>query len=418
MRKLFMTALVLTAAGMMLFSAGAKEGEEVVIDWPCIWVGADSKADIVRALIDEYNEANAGSIRVEIEEMPDYAVYDRKIVADIAGGNVPDLFTLKWNADTRALYNSDIIMDFTDDLASGWAENFQQDALRLATVDGRTKTLPYETAITPIWHNTKLFEEAGITEFPATIDEMWTAFDKLKAIGVVPASQMTGANNAFTTQMWYSHIMNSLGGPDVWELPLTDPLFVQGAEILKRLFMDGNTTSDAIGAGPAVSSGHYMAERTAIFINGPWFVGNIRTNAPDVYALTELTPAPAAGPYEGSQVGFLLTTFAAANTKNETERAAVIDFLHFLSEPEVAKRISIESGSLLTPKYAITSEDEIDPLQAKFIEQINSATFIGGRFDTFYPISVLDEFGPGVDELVAGRITAEKFTQILENARY
>ncbi len=402
------------------FASGRSESssdKEVVLNWPCIWVGADAKAGIIKELVDEYNAQNAGKIRVVIEEMPDYAVYDRKIVADIAGGNAPDIFTLKWNEDTRALYDSNILMDFTDELAAGWIDSFAEGSLEEARQNGRMKTLPYETAIAPIWYNTKLFQEAGIDEFPETFDEMWIAFDKLKAIGVVPASQMTGANNAFTTQMWYSHIVNSIGGPGIWSRPLTDPAFVQAAELLKKLFENGNTTNDAIGAGPAVASGHYMAERTALFINGPWFIGTIKNSAPDVYALTEITPAPAAGQYGGSQVSFIMTVLAAANTQDPQKKAAVLDFYKFLCSPEVAKRISLDAGSLLTPNFALGPEDDVDPLQTRFIEELGNATFLGGRFDTFVPISVLDEFGPGVDALVAGRISAEEFTRRLEAAK-
>lgn len=417
----FLTALtLLVGLGTGVFASGSSENsdqKEIVLNWPCIWVGADAKAGVTKELVDAYNAKNAGRIKVVIEEMPDYAVYDRKIVADIAGRNAPDIFTLKWNADTRALYESSILMDFTDELAAGWEKDFTAGSLEEARINGRMKTLPYETAIAPIWYNKKLFKDAGITKFPETFDEMWTAFDKLKKIGVVPASQMTGANNAFTTQMWYSHIMNSIGGPGIWERPLTDPLFAQGAELLKQMLMNGNTTNDAIGAGPAVASGHYMAQRTALFINGPWFIGNIKKNAPEVYELTALASAPAAGTHKGSQVGFILTVFAAADTKDPQKKAAVLDFLKYLTSPEIAKRISLESGSLLTPNFSLGPDDTVDPLQVEFIEQLNNASFLGGRFDTFFPIAVLDEFGPGVDALVAGKITAQEFTKILEDAK-
>lgn len=411
------TALVLVLLMALIPLAGVAEDQKaIVINWPTMWCGSDAKADSVRRLVDEYNTKNSGKIRVVIEEIPDTATYDNKIVADIATGNVPDVFTLKWNADTRSYYDSDILMDFTDELDGGWIDSFTDGSLEESRLNGRIKTIPYETAIAPVWYNVDLFEKAGIEEFPKTFDEMWTAFDKLKATGVVPTSQMTGSNNAFTTQMWYSAIVNSLGDETIWEKPLTDPVFAEAAEVLVQLFQNGNTTNDAIGAAAAVSSGHYMAERTALFVNGPWFIGTIKSGSPEVYEKTEIAPMPAAGDRVGGQVSFTLTLFAAANTQDEAKKAAVLDFLKYMTSADVAKQISLEAGSLLTPKFTLTDVDVVDPLQIRFIEELENATYLGKRFDTVVSTACLAEFGPGLDQLIAGRITAEEFTQILEEA--
>ena len=173
---------------------GAKEEpqKEVVLNWPCIWVGEDAKADAVADIVAEFNEKHAGQIKVEIEEMPSYDIYDKKILAQISGGEVPDIFTLKWNPDTKDFYSGDILVDFSEDLAGGWGNRFDSSIVNEVTLDGQTKVIPYEMAITPIWYNADLFEEAGIDGFPETYDEFWDACEKLKAIDVTPTSQMTG----------------------------------------------------------------------------------------------------------------------------------------------------------------------------------------------------------------------------------
>lgn len=415
MKQIFATILALTLL-VFSFTIPALAEDEIVINWPTMWCGSDAKTAPVKRIVEAYNAKNEGKIKVVMEEIPDTATYDNKIVADIANQNVPDIFTLKWNSDTRSYYESDLLMDLTEVVDSGWLGTFAEGSLEEARINGQIKALPYEIGITPVWYNTKLFEQAGIEKFPETFDEMWTAFDKLKAIGVVPTSQMTGSNNAFTTQMWFSAIVDSLGGVDVWEKPLTDPVFAQAATLTAKLFADGNTTNDAIGASAAVSSGHYLAERTAMFTNGPWFIGNIRTNAPEVYDVTEIAPMPAAGEYKGGQVYFTLTLFAAANTQDEAKKAAVLDFLKYLCSPEVAKEISLEAGSLLTPVFEFSPDDKVDPLQIRFQEELENAAFLGGRFDNKVSVAALAEFGPGMDELIAGRITAEEFVQRLADA--
>ena len=48
--------------------APAAPAEEIVINFPSVWVGTDSKAPYMEKLIAQVNEENAGSIKVVVEE--------------------------------------------------------------------------------------------------------------------------------------------------------------------------------------------------------------------------------------------------------------------------------------------------------------------------------------------------------------
>ena len=426
-RKAKITALILVVmlvSFALLFSGcqkqeekeEAQKKEKVTLNWPCIWVGEDAKADVVAQLVEEFNQQHEGEIEVVIEEMPSYDVYDKKILAQISGGEVPDIFTLKWTPDTRDFYEGDILMDMTEELQGSWGDDFSSGIISEVTVEGKVKVLPYTTAITPLWYNTELFEEAGISEFPETYDEFWQACEKLKAEDITPTSQMTGGANAWTSMLWYSHIMASVGGPDVWDKPLSDPVYVEGAEILKRLYSNGNTTKDAIGGGPEIPSGHYLAERTAIFCNGPWFIGNIRENAPEVYEATKLSSAPAAeGGESGAQVGFIQTVLASGASTPRKQEAAMT-FLKYMAKPENAKRISMDSGSLMAINFSVGEDEEIDPMQRAFIEAQEEASFIVSHLSGKFPASVVQEFGAALDQMALGKATPEEFVQMLEEA--
>ena len=64
-----------------------------------------------------------------------------------------------------------------------------------------------------------------------------------------------------------------------------------------------------------------MAGRTAIFINGPWYIGRIRKEASDVYAATKVAPAPKVpGGKHGGQIGFPLFNLSAARTDDPARR--------------------------------------------------------------------------------------------------
>ncbi len=417
-RKLLSLLLscLLIASVMPIFGAGAREADpEIVLTWPCIWVGQDSKADMIEKIVNEFNEEHAGEIRVIIEPQPDYDGYEDTIRTRLAAGQAPDIFTFKLSPTTAAYYSGDLLMDFTDDLTQdGWGYTFNQGNINASTIDGETKSLPYEIGFTPIWYNTELFAKAGIDEFPRTMDEFWVAADKLKAIGVVPTSQMTGGTNSWTSMLWFTHLLGSFGGPEVWERAWDDPAYEQAAAILKRLYSDGNTTRDAIGADAGVSGGHYQAGRTAMFINGAWYIGNIRENSPEVYAATKLAPLPQAGDYYGHQVGWLHTNLGAANTDDPARREAVITFLKHLTDPENAKRVSLDAGSLLSIEFDLGPEDEIDPLQQQFIDAGNQAEFLIDHLEASMPVDVVYEFGQAIGAMVLEDRSPAEFVQMLE----
>ncbi|MFW5729435.1 MAG: ABC transporter substrate-binding protein, partial [Spirochaetota bacterium] len=277
MNKRFLTVgvallVLLTVSLGSAFAAGQGEQEEgeVVLEFPTFWVGQDAKAEIVETLVEEFNAEYEGRYKVEIEANPDTDGYRDKINASIAAGQVPDLFVFNPDPTTFQYYEGDLLFDFTEELEGDWGDNFVSGTVEGAARDGAVKSVPFEVGVTPIWYNEDLLAEAGWDSFPETIDEFWEMAEDLKANDIAPTSQMTGGSNAWTSMLWYSHILASIGGPEVWERPLSHPQYVEAAEIMQRMFKD-YTTSDAVGAGPGESSGHYMSERTAIFINGPWF---------------------------------------------------------------------------------------------------------------------------------------------------
>jgi raffinose/stachyose/melibiose transport system substrate-binding protein len=416
-KTLWVLGLLLVFAFAPTFAGGSSEQTgEVVLNWPTIWVGEDSKAPTIAALVEQFNADNAGKFRVMIEPNPDYDGYRTKINTSIAAGRVPDLFVFNPDPTSFQYYEGDLLFDFTKELKGSWARSFVDGTIADATRNGVTKSVPYEIAITPIWYNSALFERAGVAEFPETLEEFWAACDKLKAAGIAPTSQMTGGTNAWTSMLWYSHLLASLGGPSVWEKSIDDPIYVEAAEIMKRMYEE-YTTKDAVGGDAGVSGGHYMAGRTAIFINGPWYIGRIREQAPDVYVATNLAPAPKVpGGKHGGQIGFPLSNLAAGNTENSARRDAVVAFMKWMTRPENVKTVSLDAGSLFAIKYELAPGEQVDPLQAKFIAAAAGASYIVGGFHGKYDVQVVAEVGQALGAMALGRATPEQFVQMLKDA--
>lgn len=389
----------------------APSGDKITLTWPCIWVGTDSKAAAVKAIVDEFNAANEGKIEVVIEESSDYQAYRDKLRTLIATGNAPDIFT--FDSDIDVMLTSDKVADITSYMDDTWKDTFQKDSLENGSVDGKIKALPFEMGVTPVFYNMKLLKEAGWDKAPETYDELIQCAKDLKANGIDPFSQMTG-ENAWTSMLWYSQLLVACGGKDVMSNP-DDPAWVEAADLMKELFE--YTTADAVGAGASVSGGHYLAEETAIYMNGPWYIGRLSTDGVDgLYDNTEVAAAPTveggkgeAGYYVGSVQAFL----AVGDSGDQAKTDAAVEFYKFFTQPENVARIAEDSGAL----FYIDSGDGGERIRGKMLEDIAAAPYVVNHLNYSSPPAVNTEFPQALSSLVLGECTSQEFVDMLNAQR-
>ncbi|MBL8965408.1 MAG: carbohydrate ABC transporter substrate-binding protein [Spirochaetaceae bacterium] len=408
LRRAFGIAAIVLFALPAILSA---QSGEIVLKWPCIWVGKDSKAPAIAEIVSAFNTANAGKIKVEIEPQPDYNAYEQKVRTSLAAGVAPgDIFTIKLNATTKEYYESKLIMDLAKDLSGTWKASFDPGAVAQSTIGGKLKTLPFETAVLPLWYNMDMMKKAGVEKIPATMPELWTTLDKLKASGVFPTSQMSGDVNAWTSMIWFSHFAVSFGGAKVWEKPFTDKAFLESAKLLQRLFKD-YTTPDAVGAGAGVSGGHFLAGRTAIFSNGPWYAGRADLRATPFFPSVTIAEMPPAGPNKGIMISRLQANVAAGETKDKARRAAIVSFLKYLTSTDNVAKLAQSSGAMFAVK---TSYVPTDALQKQFYDIAARSKTTSNDLEAALGAEATREFAQQLGALALGQITPEQFVALVE----
>lgn len=388
--------------------------EEVVLTFPCIWVGTDSKAEVFGKMVSDFNTQYEGKYQINIEEQTDYNAYEDKIRTFMSAGEAPDIFTVKNFTDIQMFAKAENLMDlssfFDDSEISG---RFISGVLDDAKIDGKLYSMPYENAVIPFIYNKKLLEAAGVNEIPTSFDELWAACDKLKASGVFPLCEMT-ADNAWTSMLWYSYAVAACGGADVYEKGLTDPAFVKAAEILRKMF--NYTSSDAIGANATVVNGHFFNERAAIYTNGSWILGRIKTEG--VEGLYDNLSLSGGLSYEGKNGGAYINAvqayICAGKQTDPAKEEAVKAFMKFITEKDKVLELANSSGSLFT--VAVDSTQITDPLQAEIVKQSSEASFTIGSFSALMPTAVSNTFPSALESLALDEITLEEFVEILKKA--
>ncbi len=398
-------------------AAPASSGE-IVINFPSVWVGTDSKAPYMEQLIAQFNEENAGSIKVVVEEQTDYQAARDKLRTTITTGNTPDLCILDTTYPILEYTESGKFMDLTPYLNEGWSNDFADGVFDAWSVDGKVCFLPFESAIfTPIY-NTRIFNEIGWDHFPATYDEFFQFCEDAKAKGYNAMGQMAG-ENAWSSMLWYSLIVEAIGGKDVYANGLSDPAFVQAADILKHMY--DYTFDGAISAGAGDVNGHWLQRDTAIYLNGPWWVANLykEENAVDGVLLADDCEVAANPVFEGGKgEGGLVTTvqafLAAAKQDDPAKEAAVVKFIKYITDPAHVSELALSSGAMFFVKYDPSPDTNV--ISQKLTEVANNADFTILHVNGAFPTAVSTEFPAAVSALVLGQVDAQGFVDQLQTA--
>ena len=396
----------------------AAAAQEITINFPSVWVGTDSKAPYMAQLIEQFNAENAGSIKVVVEEQTDYQAARDKLRTTITTGNTPDLCILDTTYDIKGYTASGKFMDLSPYLAEGWGNDFADGAIDAWSVDGKVCFLPFESAVfTPIY-NTKIFAEIGWDHFPATYDEFFQFCADAKAKGYNAMGQMAG-ENGWSSMLWYSLIVEAIGGKDVYANGLSDPAFVQAAEVLKQMY--DYTFDGAISAGAGDVNGHWLARDTAIYLNGPWWVANLykEDNAVDGVLLADDCDVAVNPTYEGGKgEGGLVTTvqafLAAAKQDDPAKEAAVIKFIKYITDPEHVSELALSSGAMFFVKYEPSADTTV--ISQKLTEVANNADFTILHVNGAFPTAFSTEFPAALSALVLGEVDAQGFVDQLQTA--
>lgn len=151
-------------------------GEKTKISY---WTNDRHDADYIKEVIDRFNQTNTDNIEVELVVKTEE--YDQAIDIAFVGAQAPDVFRAKENT-IQTFYKKGYLEPLdaylTDEMKSKFPqiENFN-------TFDGKIYSLPNFGVTMRLVYNVDLFEKAGITAPPTTLDEMVAAAKKITEAG-------------------------------------------------------------------------------------------------------------------------------------------------------------------------------------------------------------------------------------------
>jgi multiple sugar transport system substrate-binding protein len=308
-----------------------------------VWAfGAEGEA--IAPLAREFERANPG-VLVRVQQIPWTAAHEKLLTAYV-GGALPDVAQLgnTWVpefAALNALQPLDSLM--TADSAIVPRADYFPGVLATNVVDSVLYGLPWYVDTRVLFYRRDLLRAAGITSPPTT----WAAWRD--ALARVKTVQPPGA---FPVLMpldeWAQPLIFGLqtGAPLLADHDtrgdFRDPRFRKGFEFYVNLFKDGLAPSLA---NTQISNVYqeFAAGRVAMYITGPWNVGEFRKRLPDSLQGAWAT-APLPGPDSAG------VSFAGGSSlvvmRGSAKKAAAWKFLTFMADPARQARFFERTGDL------------------------------------------------------------------------
>jgi multiple sugar transport system substrate-binding protein len=332
---------------------GAASGE---ID---VWA-MGTEGEELGVLADSFMADNP-DVTVNVTPVPWDAAHDR-IVNAIAGGEVPDVTMVgtTWMGEFAALGGLDPTPSNID------PSQFFEGAWNTTVVDGTSYAVPWYVETRLLYYRTDLAEEGGVTEPPATWDDL-----KALAEGIQTAGAQYGINlQPGGTGSWqtYMPFFWQAGGEildEAGEFTLDSEACVEALTFYDSFFEEGLT---APAAADVPVEGEFANGNVGSFVSGPWMIGII-TDAgadPETWTVAHQPTEEAGTSFVG---GANLAVLSDADNK-----AAGWAFIEYLSQPEVQVTWYDTVSDL--PSVQSAWEDEAlsgDPLLSAFGDQLADA---------------------------------------------
>ncbi len=161
-------------------AAPVASAEEVTITWGDWMLSEDAFAEIYGAMVENFM-ADTDGINVETYVQPYSSYLDQLLIAS-AANNGPDVAHIKaeWLPQFLSL---GVVKDIYPCVSEEVLNDYSSSARDAAMVDGEMVGMPWFCNAYAMFYNKDLLEQAGITELPQTMDELFEAAAKISALG-------------------------------------------------------------------------------------------------------------------------------------------------------------------------------------------------------------------------------------------
>lgn len=370
--------------------------------------GENPNGDLWRAAAEEFMAANP-NVTIEIEEIQNEDLQRTRIPTALQSGDAPDIFQQWGGGELAAQAQAGYLMDLSDVIPDTISN--LGGAVAPWQFEGKTYGIPYTFGVEGIWYRKSLFEQAGITEEPATMDELNDAVQALKDAGITPIA--VGAGDKWPAAHWWYNFALRSCDKDVLQasgttFDFSDPCFVDAGTQLEDFlatqpFQDQYTSAPAQQV-PTSSAGLLATGNAAMELMGHWNIFVLEGFAADDAAKEALRadlgwfPMPATTGGKGDPTAALGGGDGFSCYVDAPKECA--DFLAYLASDDVQSRFASEVGGLPVAPGAASSVT--NPNLQELAAVSGAAGYVQLWLDTTYGPNVGGAMNDGIVAIFAG----------------
>ena len=330
----------------------------------------------MRAIYEEFAEAHKDEFNfvIKADETGAEGIYNTAL-NDLSSGEFYDIADFGgWDivpvaSESDAILDLKPYLDEDADFKAGVGVCYEQNE-----TDGKIYSVREQIEGVGFWYNAALFEKAGATtpDQWQTWDDFNTAVDKLVAAGIMPFGLNAGWPTNILTAGYSQRSEASRAfykeGKTVENFDndtFKDTLAFMQDKVLKKI--------DSANFGPGGDDDEqyrtdFFDGKTAMLFNGVWDAGG----AVDCAAgIENIKPAVFPTDEAGKKAALLSggTGFVVSNKLDEAQTDACIEFIKYMTSPEIASRI-IEKGIGMAPSTSVdyaTLLDKVETDDAKLL---------------------------------------------------
>lgn len=367
----------------------------------------------------DFEKDNPG-VTIEIQSIQNEDL-DGKLQTALNSGDAPDIFLQRGGGKMAAMVKAGQLKDLTDAIAGPAAEEIPDASYSANSLDGKIYAMPVAVLPGGLFYSQDLFDQAGITENPTTLDELEEATVALKSAGIDPIA--LGAKDAWPAAHWYYWLALRECSSDTLaaaadEMDFSDECWVRAGEDLQAFaetepFNSGFLTTPA-QQGAGSSAGLIANHQAAMELMGAWNPGVIGSLTPDQKPLADLSwfPFPEVDGGDG-EPGSMMGGVDGYSCSVDAPDACV-DFLNYIGTSDV--QTAYYKAFNAPPVNTVAQEAVTEPYLQTILEAYNAAPYATQWLDTVYGQNVGNALNVAVVDLLAGNSNAEDLVKAVQDA--
>ena len=396
-------ALVASAALMLsVFTAcnndsgsgdGSGDGQEAITLVHAYWDNPESSQDLMTQLYGkgqkDFNETIGAENNVTIEWMYiNSNDYGTKMTALGVANDMPDTLMQQPGAKTQEMGEAGYIMDMNEFLEADpeWAETFLDGMGDQVTFDGKQYAIPIQFAISAVFYNTELFEQANVDASQIkTWDDFLDACQTLKDAGITPLVLPGEANSGWAISLFTGQLVQRIGGEEIFD-PIRNleadstfmqDAFLQAGELTMGLVENGYVQDTYMGDSVDMNYATFKTAGAAMQCQGSWAIGTYNGEGSEVVGKVSVFQFPSVDGGVGDASKWMGKTDNVTISKNCQDIDRALLWIKYLSGEDFQRRTVEEAGKFPTTNV------EYD--KSKCATEVSAVLDISGGSTGVYP---------------------------------